>query len=227
MNKIDFKRSVGLLGIDTFNQIKNSKILIVGLGGVGGTAFESLLRSGFKNFYLIDKDKVDPTNLNRQILYKENDIGVSKVDAAKKHALEINKEANITVYDTDINSFDLDNLDKDINFIIDAIDNVEGKIKLAKLASENNINFIMSLGMANRINPTKIEIKRLDKTTDDPLAKKVRYEIKKLGIDTKNIMSVVSSETPIKDGTNLHSMMMVPSSAGLTIAYYITRCFIK
>jgi tRNA A37 threonylcarbamoyladenosine dehydratase len=226
MNPINFKRTIGLIGEDNFNKINNVTILLVGLGGVGGSAFEALLRSGFKNFILIDKDVVDPSNLNRQILYIEEDVGKIKVEVAKSHALKINKEANIKIFNEDINTFDLNKLDK-VDFIIDAIDNVEGKIKLAKYANENDIKFIMSLGMANRLNPSKVEIKRLDKTTDDPLAKKVRYEIKKLNIDTKNIMSVVSIETPIKDGNNLHSMMMVPSSAGLMIAYYVIDSFIK
>ena len=224
-----FERSIGLIGQDNFDKIKSKTICVIGLGGVGGTAFETLLRSGFEKFVIIDKDIVSDSNLNRQILFAEQDIGSSKVFSAKKRGELINKYVNIETIKSDIKDLQLDKLliDYRIDFVVDAIDDVPAKIMIAKFCQKCGVNLITSLGMANRIDPTKVEVKRLDKTTNDPLAKKMRYEIKKEGLDTSKIMAVCSNEEPKKDGTNLHSMMMVPSSAGLTIGYYVLKTIIE
>jgi tRNA A37 threonylcarbamoyladenosine dehydratase len=108
-----------------------------------------------------------------------------------------------------------------IDYIVDAIDDINAKATLIKFACEFNIPIIVSLGMANKLDPRKIDIIRLDKTTDDPLAKKLRYEVKKKGLSTKEIMTVFSSEKPKKDGSNLNSVMFTPSTAGLTLAYKV------
>jgi tRNA A37 threonylcarbamoyladenosine dehydratase len=175
---------------------------------------------------LIDKDIVDATNLNRQILYVEEDIGKSKVEIAKSRGLAINKDVDISIYNTNINDFDFSNL-KDVDFIIDAVDDVQAKIKLAKFAQDKNIGFISSLGMGNRLNPCLLEIKKLNKTTDDPLARKVRYEFKKQNIDVSKIDVVISKEKSISDGTNINSVMMVPSTAGLALTFYAINYFIN
>ena len=217
-----FIRSKGLIGESNFNKLKSLTICVIGLGGVGGTAFEALLRSGVENFIIIDMDDVSISNLNRQILFKESDIGLSKVECAKKRALEINNAAKIVYFKANINDFDLNELiNYKVDFIVDAIDDVNGKIKIARFAIDNNIKMIMSLGMANRLDPSKVIITKLAKTTSDPLAKKIRYEIKRVGINPNDIPVVFSLENPIKEANKLHSMMMVPSSAGLNIAYYI------
>ena len=115
----------------------------------------------------------------------------------------------------------------EIDFIVDAIDDVKGKVALAKYADEHNIPLIISLGMANRFDPSKVVVERLDKTTMDPLAKKVRYEFKQAGINTKNIYAVVSKEEAKKDGANLNSIVLVPSSSGLNMAYFVLSYFIN
>lgn len=221
-----FIRTKGLLGEKHFNKIENAKVCIVGLGGVGGTAFEALLRSGVKNFLIIDFDKVNESNLNRQILYTFEDIDSYKVDVAKKRALQINNDAKINVINGNINEIDLELIRKyNPDFIVDAIDNVSGKILLSEFAISENVAFIMSLGMANRLDPTKVKVDRLDKTTTDPLAKKIRYEIRKNNLSTKDIKVVWSTETPVKDENKLHSMIMVPSTAGLIIASEVIKYF--
>lgn len=221
-----FIRTKGLLGEEHFDRIKDTKICIVGLGGVGGTAFEALVRSGISNFLIIDFDEVNESNLNRQILYTINDIGKYKVEIAKKRAIEINNDAKIEVINQNINEIDFALIRKfNPEYIVDAIDNVNGKILLAEFANKENIPFIMSLGMANRIDPTKVKVDRLDKTTTDPLARKIRYEIKKKGLSTKDIKVVWSIENPIKDENKLHSMIMVPSTAGLIIAKEVINYF--
>lgn len=220
------KRTKGLLGEENYNSYKTKRIAVFGLGGVGGTAVESLARLGFNNLLLVDFDKVDPTNLNRQILYKESDIGKIKTEAAKRHLLELDNSINIETLNIKVDR-DIENELKkyEIDFIVDAIDDVSAKVMLSKYAQDNNIPSIVSLGMANRLDPSQVRIMKLDKTTHDPLAKKVRYEFKNAGIDTKQVNAVISLEEPKKDGVNLNSIITVPSSAGLSIAFFVISYF--
>lgn len=223
-----YTRTIGLIGEEGFSKLQNSTVLVVGLGGVGGTALEALARSGVGNFIIVDMDEVTASNLNRQILYSSENIGNSKVFSAKSRLFSLDKDIKVTALDMKVSAETISKLNElKIDFIVDAIDDVNGKLALAKFALENSIPFIASLGMANRLDPSQVMVTRLDKTTDDPLAKKFRYEVKKMGLETNKIMVVVSKEKPIKDSTNLHSMMMVPSSAGLNIANYVINYLIK
>ena len=218
-----FSRSIGLLGEENFSLIQSKTIAIFGLGGVGGTALEALARTGFTHFLLVDFDKVDPSNLNRQILYTQKDIDRTKVEVAKERVLAINPEADIKIFNMKAQDFDFN---QKIDFIVDAIDDVEGKLFILKNAQEKNIPQIMSLGMANRFEPDKVKIAKLNQTNNDPLAKKIRYLVKRSGLSTGNINVVISSELPQKKQEKLYSTMMVPSSAGLSIAKYILGCII-
>ena len=218
-----FERSIGLLGEKNFNLIQEKTIAVFGLGGVGGTALEALARTGFKHFVLVDFDKVDASNLNRQILYVFNDIGKNKVDAAKERVLSINPEADIKLYNIKAQDFDFN---QKIDFIVDAIDDVDGKLFLLKMAQEKNIQHIMSLGMANRFDNEKVHVTKLNKTHSDPLAKKMRYLVKKSDLETGNVNVIISEELPQKNAEKLYSTMMVPSSAGLTIAKFILNSII-
>jgi len=228
MSSEQFIRSKGLITQEKFYKIKEVKILLVGLGGVGGTALEALVRTGFQHFTIIDGDKVEPSNLNRQILFNENDIGKEKAYTAKQHLLQINPDLDIKAISAVINAENMDILkDIDFDFLVDAIDDIRAKVGLVKFALENEKPFVCSLGMANRFDPSKVFITRLDKATDDPLAKKFRYELKQVGIDTKKVNVSFSWETPLKDGTNLNSIMMPPSAAGLNIAFFVLAHFIQ
>ena len=223
MNNI-FDRSVGLLGKENFDLIQDKVIAVFGLGGVGGTCLEALARTGFKHFILIDFDKVDPSNLNRQILYTQKDIGRNKVEAAKERIISVNPEADIQIFNCKAQDFDFS---QKIDFIVDAIDDANGKLYILGKAQEMNIPHIMSLGMANRFDPSKVKIAKLNQTHSDPLAKKLRYMVKKQGLNTANINVAISEELPQKNGEILYSTMMVPSSAGLSIAKYILECIIN
>lgn len=228
MSNEQFIRSINLMTKEKFEVISNVRILLVGLGGVGGTCLEALVRTGFQHFIIIDGDAVEASNLNRQILFHESDIGIDKVFAAKKHVLEINSDIDIKAIKSQITPERANIIDEiDFDFLIDAIDDIPAKVFLVKYAIEHNIPFVSSLGMANRYDPSKVMITRLDKATGDPLAKKFRYELKQKQIDTKNVNVCFSQETPIKDGTNLNSIMMPPSSAGLNIAYHVLLHFIN
>ena len=228
MENEQYQRTIGLIGEDNFHTIQNKRIAVVGLGGVGGTALETLARSGFQHFLLVDDDVVNPSNMNRQIIYTANHQGEDKVSVAKDRILSINKAADITTINLRISSDNCHVFDEfKIDFIVDAIDDVPAKVALSKYALSKNIPLIVSLGMANRLDPSKVIITRLDKTTMDPLAKKYRYELRKAGFETNQIMAAMSKEIPVKDGTHLNSMMMVPSAAGLNIAYYVLSYFLK
>ena len=213
-----FERSIGLLGQDNFNLVQEKVIALFGLGGVGGTALEALARTGFQHFLIVDFDKVDATNLNRQILYTSKDVGRNKVEAAKERILSINPDADIKIFNMKAQDFVFN---QKIDYVIDAIDDVEGKLYIVKKAQEYNIPQIMSLGMANRFNPEQVRVSKLNQTRNDPLAKKIRYMVKQDGLDLSQINVVISEELPQKNNEKLYSTMMVPSSAGLVIAKYI------
>lgn len=222
-------RILKILSKEDLEKIKKLKVLIVGVGGVGGYALESLVRSGVKNITIIDKDNIDESNLNRQIITNINNIGKNKVEEAKNRCLSINKDININ----GINIFlEKDNLkailnDLDVDYIIDACDTVTVKIELIKYAKDHNINIITCLGTGNRLNPEDLTITTLDKTYNDPLGKVLRKELKDQGVKGK-IKVCWSKELPIKiNDRTPGSMIFVPSSAGILISSYIIRETIK
>ena len=223
MNKELFSRSIGLLGENNFNLIQDKAIAIFGLGGVGGTALEALARTGFQHFIIVDFDKVDPSNLNRQILYTAKDIGRNKVEVAKERIVSINSGVDIKAFQCKAQEFDFK---QKIDFIVDAIDDADGKLFLGKMAQQLNVPFVMSLGMANRFNPEQVRVNKLNQTRNDPLAKKMRYLAKKANLDLSKINVVISEELPQKNAEKLYSIMMVPSAAGLTIAKFILNSII-
>ncbi len=217
-----FERVISFVGEDNFYKIKNTTVLIVGLGGVGGYAMESLARSGVGNLILMDYDKIDISNLNRQIITNNSNIGLLKTEEAKKRILSINPDCNITI----INSF----LDKEnvnilnnyhIDYIVDACDTVSAKKLLIDYSLDKDITLISSMGTANKIDPTKLSIIDIRKTSYDPLAKILRkYVIDKK--TNKKIMVVSSTETPIRKDI-LSSLMFVPATSGILCANYIIK----
>lgn len=215
-------KSIQLLGEEKIKSLGEKTVLVIGLGGVGGTALEALARSGIKNFVLIDFDKVDESNLNRQILYTSVDVGRNKVDVAKERLLKICSDINIRTLNIKIEENTLNNIELGkIDFIIDAIDYIPGKLHIIDCSIKNKIPFITSLGMGNRLNPDDVCITRLNKTENDPLAKKLRYEVKLRGLDLKEVNVVFSKEIPLIKSPKPASMIMVPSAAGLLIAKYV------
>ena len=216
------EKSKQLLGDDKINSYFDKTILFVGIGGVGGTALEALVRSGFNSFILIDNDVVDISNLNRQILFNSNDVGRLKVKCAKEHLLKINPNLKISFYNSKIGEMRLEDLNLcNIEFIVDAIDDVNGKLHLYEYAQKNNIPFISSLGMGNRIDPEKVTITTLNKTENDPLARKIRYMARQNKLDIKKIPVVFSTEIPLIKSSKPASIITVPSTAGLLIAKYV------
>ena len=212
-----------LLGKEKLERIQKARIMVIGLGGVGGTVLSALYRSGFRHFVLVDNDKVDPSNLNRQIMYSNNDVGKLKTDVCKAKLTEFCGEIDVKTINLYVDEVNAQDLIKDVDFVVDAIDFVPGKIGIMKACLDKNIPFISSLGMAKRLDPEQVIQTTLNKTENDPLAKKIRYECRQRGLDLKKIPVVFSKENIIIDGKQLGSMMMVPSTAGLIISNYIIK----
>ena len=221
-----FERTISLIGEDNFNKIQSKTVLVVGLGGVGGYATESLSRSGIHNLILIDHDTIDITNLNRQIISTSNNIGNNKVDEFKKRMLEINPECNVITYQTFLDRTNCSILDEyKIDYIIDCCDSVDTKKLLIDYSLNKDIKLISSMGTANKLDPTKLEIIDIRKTSYDPLAKILRKYVNDLKIN-KKIMVVSSTESPLQRET-LSTLIFVPATAGLLCSNYIIKDIIE
>lgn len=221
-----FERVIQFMGEDNLNKIKNKTILVVGLGGVGGYALETLVRSGISNLILIDFDKIDITNLNRQVITNQNNIGLYKVEVAKDRVLSINPECKVNIEKIFLNKDNINILDKyKIDYIVDACDSVEAKKLLIDYSIEKDIKLISSMGTANKIEPSKLEVLDIRKTSYDPLAKIIRKYVNDKKIN-KKIMVVSSTETPIRKD-KLSSLVFVPAVAGILISNYIIKDIIN
>ena len=216
-----FDRLITLVTEEKFDNINNKKILVVGIGGVGGYVVESLVRSGINDITIVDFDTIDITNLNRQIIALHSTIGMKKVDVIKQRILDINKKCKVTTFDIKLDSDNYkDILNKKYDYIIDCCDNINAKKILLLESINNNTPFIPCMGTANRIDPSKLEIIDIRKTINDPLARKLRKFVKDEKI-TKKIMVLSSKEIPIKNGNKLGSNSYVPACAGLLISAYV------
>ncbi len=225
MEFIMYERIINLIGIENFNKIKCQKILLVGLGGVGGFAYISLIRSGFQNITIIDHDTIEITNLNRQIITDEKVIGKYKVDVAKKLAKNINQNIQIKALKMYLDKDNINKLDNDFTFIIDACDTLQTKLELIKFANVNKIKIISAMGLGNRVDASLVKITTLNKTFNDPLAKKLRKLAKERQIDA-NIPVVFSEEVPYKKG-KVDSMITSPGIAGLLMVNYIINAILN
>lgn len=215
-----FERVISLIGNEKFKKLESIKVLIVGCGGVGGYALETLVRSGITNIDIIDFDVIDITNLNRQIITNKENIGIKKVLAAKNRVLSINPNLNINTYEIFLDKDNIDDILKNnYDYIIDACDNVDTKIELIKRSVNNNYKLISSMGTAKKMDPTKLSITTLDKTNYDKLAKVIRKKVKDLKINKKT--NVVSSTEEVIKCDTLGSFMMVPATAGILCAKYV------
>ncbi len=218
-----FSRSSRILGKECLEKLNKSSVIIFGIGGVGGAVFEALVRGGIGTVAVVDKDTVDITNINRQIIATNDNIGEKKVDAAEKRALSINPNVNIEKYDLfylpeTANEIDLSKYD----FIVDAIDNVTAKLELIARANELNIPIISSMGTGNKLHPELFEIADINKTSVCPLARVIRRELKNRGI--KKLTVVYSKEEPIKTESAVPgSVSFTPPVAGYLMASYVIQ----
>lgn len=207
-------------------KLKNARVAIIGVGGVGGASLESIVRSGINNIIIVDKDLVDVTNLNRQIISLTNNIGIPKVDAAESRIKLINPDCNVIKLNIFLDSSNMDELFKyDIDYVIDACDTIDTKVSLIKECINRNIKIISSMGAANKFDPSKLSIMDISKTSYDPLAKIMRRKLNDIGI--KHVTVVCSTETPLNISNPVGSNSLVPLSAGILLASYVIRDIIK
>ena len=228
IQKHKFSRLEKIIGTDALTNLQNKSVLVLGVGGVGGYVVESLARSNIGTLILVDYDKVEETNINRQIIALESTIGKSKVDVFEERIKDINSGCKVIKIDKfiDENNF-LELFDNHIDYFVDACDTVLVKKLVIKECLKRNIPFISSMGTGNKLDPSKLEITDIRKTVNDPLARILRKFIKDEKIN-KKVMVLSSTEIPIKTGDRTPgSSSFVPPSAGLLIASYIVRSFIK
>ena len=192
-----FSRTELIFGQDAMKKLKNAKVAIFGIGGVGGYVCEALARSGVYNFVLVDDDKVCLTNINRQIIATINKVGEYKCDVMKERILSINPDAIVELHKCFFLPSNQDEFDfSSYDYVIDAVDTVTAKIAIIMKAKENNVPVISAMGAGNKINPAMLEVSDIYKTTVDPLAKVMRTELKKRRV--KSLKVVYSKERPIK-----------------------------
>jgi len=188
-----FQRTELLIGSENLNKLKNSHVIVFGVGGVGGFATEALVRAGIGEISIVDFDTVDITNLNRQIIALQSTIGKLKTSVMKERLLNINPNLIVHEYPC---KFSKDNIDKEYSYIVDAIDLVTCKLDLISIAKDKNIPIISSMGTGNKLNPTMLEVNDINKTSVCPLARVMRKELKNRGI--KKLKVVYSEEKPIR-----------------------------
>ncbi len=227
--KNEFSRTENLIGSNLLKKLENCHIAVFGIGGVGGYTAEALARSGVGKIDLIDSDTVDITNINRQIIALHSTLGKPKVEAMKNRILDINPNAVVNIFPVlflpeNSAQFDFSKYD----YVVDAVDNVTAKLELAVKCNEAKTPIISSMGTGNKLDPTQFEIADIYKTSVCPLAKVIRYELKKRGI--KKLKVLYSKEIPIKNSTEPRvpaSISFVPSVAGLIIAGEVIKDIIK
>lgn len=221
-----FSRTQGLIGMEAFEKIKNKKIIIFGVGGVGSYAVEAIARTGIQNITLLDSDTVSLTNINRQIIALNSTLGKQKTSVMKERILDINPEANVQEMPFFFDESTMDKINfKEYDFILDCIDSVNSKVLLIKCAKENNVPIISAMGTGNKLDPEKLEIADIKDTSYCPLARAVRTRLKKENIFSLTV--VYSKEQPVKSEGVPKSCAFVPSSAGLLMASYVIRELIK
>jgi len=195
-----FSRTELLLGREGLEKLRSSKVIVFGVGGVGSFTVEALTRAGVGTLVLVDDDTVCLTNLNRQIHATFNTVSKVKVEAMKERVLSINKKCNVITHQTFVTPENISEIiTDDVDYVVDAIDTVSAKIALAKYCEDNNIKIISSMGTGNKLDPTQFKVSDIYKTKVCPLAKVMRYELKRRGV--KKLKVVYSEEIPTKPRT--------------------------
>ena len=229
----ELSRTAMLLGKEQVEMLKEKKVIIFGVGGVGGYTCEALVRSGVGQIDIVDSDEVSLSNINRQIIALHSTVGQKKVEVMKNRISDINPQAVVNAYDMfvtpdNLNQFNLSTYD----YVIDAIDTVSSKIAIAEICDREGIRVISSMGAGNKLNPCGFKVADIYKTSVCPLAKAVRTALKKKGV--KKLKVVYSEEEPVVkahlegDGKRVPaSCAFVPSVAGLIIASEVIKDLIK
>lgn len=219
-----FERLEQLIGKEKVDTLSKKTVLIFGLGGVGGNAVESVARSGFGTIILVDKDTVDESNINRQLVATLETIDQFKVDVLKERIATINPDCNVITYPIFYNFDTKDEIwSNHVDYVIDCIDTMTFKIDIIKHCINQKIEFISVMGTGNKFHPEKLDIMPLSKTEYDPIARVLRQKLRK-EYNLNKIMVVASKEVPLKVNSQTHSPSsnaFVPNTAGILAASYI------
>lgn len=214
-----YSRTLKLIGEEGLSRLKNSSVLIVGVGGVGSFAAEAVARAGVGNITVMDGDTVQPSNLNRQLIALTSTLGRNKAEVMAERINDINPETSVTAlarFYKDDDELDLTAFD----WIIDAIDSVDAKTALIKTAIEKDVNIVSAMGAAGKFD-TQFKIADISKTSTCPLAKVMRKRLREEGIE--HLPVVYSEEKPVPRDGDLGTLSYVPGSAGLCLAGYVIK----
>ncbi len=217
-----------LIGSDNIEKINKTTILVIGLGGVGSYVVEALVRSGIGHIIIVDKDIINITNLNRQLMTNYHNLEQYKTDVLEKRITDINPNCMVEKITEFITPTNIDTLfNNHIDYLVDACDYVPTKKELIRQCLKRNIKFISSMGMGNRLDPSMIKIMDIRKTNNDPLAKIMRKMVKEEHI-SKKINVVASLEVPLVTNSKvIGSTSFVPATAGLMAASFVINDIIK
>jgi len=224
-----YDRSILVFGEKNINILKNKTVVVFGLGGVGGYVVEMLARVGIGNIFIVDFDKIDKSNKNRQIIALDSTIGLDKISVMEKRIKDIDKTINVKSFNErlipeNVSVF----FDEKADYVVDAIDNLTSKLALIEYCKINNISIISSMGTGNKIDPRYLKIADIYETDVDPMAKLMRKELKKRKVESLTV--VFSNEKSMKDDLEYGkiddkrkpgSLAFVPASAGIMIAYKV------
>lgn len=223
---MEFARLELLVG-EKISKIKNLKVLIIGVGGVGGYAAESLARCGVSNITIVDYDRIDITNINRQIIALHSTIGKKKVDVLSTRIKDINPNCQVKTYDLFIDSSNIQLIfDADYDYILDCCDTIKSKELIIREAIKRKIKIISSMGAGFKLDPSKISIAKLKKTSYDKIASILRKNLK----DQKECLEipvVYSTESVFKHEKIIGSNSFIPSMFGLFMTSYIINDIVK
>lgn len=216
-----FDRTILALGEDQFSSLTKANVLVVGVGGVGGYVAEFLVRTGIQNITIVDFDVIDETNLNRQIIALNNNIGNVKVEELKQRLININKNLNIVAINQKVNKDNIDSLitSQKFDYIIDAIDSKIDKADLIAAAKEKNIPIISSMGAGNRVGIPQFEITDIFKTQYDGLAKAMRKLLRERKVESLDVC--VCKQQSIKTNGKIGSVVYFPACAAAVICGYV------
>ena len=220
-----YQRTAMLMGEEKLTHLIKSRVAVCGVGGVGAAATEALVRSGIGSLRLIDFDRIAKSNLNRQLHTTMDSVGMVKAEAMKNRILAINPQCQVDVRAEKISAENVAELLTDVDYIVDAIDDVPAKIEIAVFAKEHNIPLIVSMGTGNKVHPEMLELSDISKTEVCPLARKLRRELKKRGI-AKGLPVVYTKEQPQKadkESNTPASIAFVPPVAGMIMAGKVVR----
>lgn len=229
MTDIRFKRTETLIGTKALSRLQGARVAIFGIGGVGSYAAEAVARAGIGQIDLFDRDTVDITNINRQLIALTSTVGQPKAAVMQARILQINPAAKVLAHTVFVTPAWTEQADfSKYDYVLDAVDNITAKISLCKRAWEQGVPIISAMGAGNKLDPTGFRVENVEKTTGCPLARIMRRELKKRGIT--GVLAVFSEEPPVQTAAEMQngrplpaSISYVPSTAGLIMAGRVIR----